>query len=119
MRHRPFGRTGLQVSEAGFGAWAIGGRSYGAVDRAEALRALAVAEELGCNLVDTAAVYGDSEEIFGKFLSGRRQRWIVATKYSGQEAGLVPTAEAQLRRLGLETIDLYQLHWVPRDRERL
>src|SRR5512134_3808603 len=119
MRYRAFGRTGLQVSEVGFGGWGIGGGSYGAVDRAEALRALALAEELGCNIIDTAGVYGESEAIVGEFLAGRRDRWIVATKYSGQDAGLVRTVEEQLTRLRLETIDFYQLHWAPRDRDDL
>ena len=74
MPYRRFGATGRSVSEVGFGAWAIGGRAYGAVDRQEALRALARAEELGCNLVDTAMVYGDSEAVLGRFLRGRRDR---------------------------------------------
>lgn len=67
MRFRPFGRTGLSFSEVGFGAWGIGG-DYGRVDRQQALPALARAEELGCNFVDTAGVYGTSEEILGEFL---------------------------------------------------
>ena len=70
VRTRPFGRTGLSVSERGFGAWAIGGASYGAVPAQQALTALARAEELGCNFVDTAAVYGDSEALLGRFLGG-------------------------------------------------
>lgn len=119
MHYRTLGRTGIQVSEIGFGAWAIGGQSYGAVDRRDALRALAVAEELGCTLIDTAGVYGESEAIVGEFLAGRSHRWLVATKYSGQEAGLVATAEGQLRRLKVETIGFYQLHWVPPDRDEL
>jgi myo-inositol catabolism protein IolS len=113
MPYRRFGRTGLQVSEVSFGAWAIGGLSYGVVDRAESLRALARAEELGCNLVDTATIYGDSELVLGEFLRGRRSRWIVATKYSYQAAGMTATVEQQLRRLGTEGIDFYQLHWQP------
>ena len=99
MPYRRFGATGLQVSEVGFGAWAIGGKAYGSVDNAESLRALARAEELGCNLVDTAMVYGESEVVLGQFLKGRRDRWIVATKYSYQPAGMTATLEAQLRRL--------------------
>lgn len=102
----------------GFGAWGIGGSAYGEVDRSDALRALATAEELGCNFVDTAAVYGDSEEIIGAFLRGRRDRWIVATKYSGQPEGLMATAERQLGRLGIDTIDFYQIHWAPGPQER-
>jgi aryl-alcohol dehydrogenase-like predicted oxidoreductase len=115
MPYRRFGATGLQVSEVSFGAWAIGGKAYGAVDRQDALRALARAEELGCNLVDTAMVYGDSELVLGEFLRGRRSRWIVATKYSFQPAGMTATLERQLSRLGTDVIDFYQLHSLPND----
>jgi len=113
MRYRRFGQTDLEVSEYGFGAWGIGGDSYGPVARSDALAALAVAEELGCNLVDTAAVYGESEAIIGEFLKGRRDRWVVATKYSFQQDGLEKTLEQQLRRLGTDYIDFYQLHSAP------
>ncbi len=120
MRLRDFGRTGMKVSEVGFGGWAIGGEAYGKVDREESLRALARAEELGCNFVDTAMVYGDSEELLGGFLADRRSRWIVATKYSGQKPDLERTLEAQLRRLRTEYVDFYQVHWTPgRDEEHL
>lgn len=115
MPYRRFGATGISVSEVGFGAWAIGGRAYGAVDRQDALRALARAEELGCNLVDTAMVYGDSEVVLGQFLRGRRDRWLIATKYSFQPAGLTRTVEQQLARLGTDVIDFYQLHALPKD----
>lgn len=117
MRYRQFGATDLKVSEIGFGTWGIGGKSYGAADRQESLRALARAQELGCNFIDTAAVYGDAEDIVAQFLAGRRQRWIVATKYSGQKRGILRTVEDQLRRLKIETLDLYQLHWAPRQDE--
>lgn len=118
MPYRPFGTTGLEVSEVGFGAWALGGKSYGKVDRAECLDALARAEELGCNFVDTAMVYGDSEEVLGRFLPGRRDKWIVATKYSGQPEGMTATLERQLQRLGTDRVDLYQVHWVPHGDDR-
>lgn len=117
MQYRAFGNTGMQVSVVGFGGWAIGGNGFGPVDRAEALRALARAEELGCNFVDTAAVYGDSESILGRFLVGRRSRWHVATKYSGQAEGLTALAERQLRQLATDRIDFYQIHWVPRGKD--
>ena len=107
MQLRPFGATGIRVSELGFGAWAIGGQSYGVADRAESLRALARAEALGCNFVDTAAVYGDSEAVLGEFLAGRRGRWVVSTKYSGQPEGLVRTLESQLRALRTDAVDFY------------
>ncbi len=113
MNYRRLGHTELRVSEYGFGAWGIGGDSYGPVARADALSALTVAEELGCNLVDTAAVYGASEAIIGEFLKGRRDRWIVASKYSFQKEGLEKTLEQQLRRLGTDYIDFYQLHAAP------
>jgi aryl-alcohol dehydrogenase-like predicted oxidoreductase len=118
MPYRRFGRTGLQVSAVGFGSWPIGGQAYGAVSRDESLRALARAEELGCNFVDTAMVYGDAEPLLGEFLAGRRERWIVATKYSGQPEGLTATLEAQLRRLRTDRIDYYQLHWAARADEQ-
>jgi len=113
MPYRRFGRTGIKVSEVSFGSWGIGGQAYGTVDRAGSLRALARAEELGCNLVDTAMIYGDSELVLGEFLRTRRSRWIVATKYSYQPAGMTATLEQQLGRLGTDVIDFYQLHWQP------
>lgn len=117
MRRRPLGRTGLQVSERGFGAWAIGGASYGAVAPQQALDALARAEELGCNFVDTAAVYGESEALLGRFLPGRRESWIVASKYSGQPQGMTALVDEQLARLRTDRIDLYQIHWAPRGKD--
>lgn len=117
MEYRDFGKTGMRVSAVGFGAWAIGGNSFGKVDARESLRALARAEELGCNFVDTAQVYGDSEALLGQFLRGRRSHWIIATKYSGQTEGVQALAEKQLRQLGTDTIDFYQLHWAPRGRD--
>ncbi|HEY2808200.1 MAG TPA: aldo/keto reductase [Steroidobacteraceae bacterium] len=115
MTYRRFGATGLEVSEIGFGAWGIGSQAYGAVAREDSLRALARAEELGCNFVDTAMVYGDSELVLGEFLKGRRSRWIVASKYSYQPGGMAATLEQQLRRLGTDIIDYYQLHSMPED----
>lgn len=118
MRLRDFGSTGMRVSEVGFGAWAIGGQAYGQVERAESFRALARAEELGCNFVDTARVYGDSELVLGEFLRGRRSRWVIATKFSGQSEGMERTIEDQLRRLETDVIDFYMIHWAPGEDER-
>lgn len=114
MPYRRLGNTDLLVSEIGFGAWGIGGKAYGDVSKQDSLQALARAEELGCNFVDTAQVYGDSEAVLGEFLSGRRDRWLVATKYSGQQPSLTTTLEQQLRTLRTDRVDLYQIHWVPR-----
>jgi myo-inositol catabolism protein IolS len=118
MPYRAFGSTGLQVSEVGFGSWAIGGKAYGAVEHEESLRALARAEELGCNFVDTAGVYGDAEAVLGEFLQGRRDKWVVSTKYSGQPRGMTATLEEQLGRLRTDHVDFYMIHWVPRDDEQ-
>lgn len=114
MLHRKLGNTGQTVSEVGFGAWGIGGQSYGVVARADSLRALAVAEELGCNFIDTAPVYGESEAVIGEFLRGRRDKWLLASKYSGGNDPMTTVVERQLKRLQTDVIDVYQIHWVPR-----
>jgi len=129
MKQRTLGRTGLKVSEIGFGAWAIGGqqegarRSYGPTDDRNSLAALEAAFELGGNFIDTADAYGvgHSEELIGRFLRGKRDRVIVATKFGHfpfpepeertlAEANVRRCLEASLRRLGIETVDLYQCH---------
>lgn len=89
MNTRVLGRTGLAVSEIGFGGWAIGGNaygnSYGPTDDADAKRALRRAYELGCNFFDTADVYGHghSETLIGEALSDVRDKVIIATKVGG------------------------------------
>lgn len=89
MNRRVLGRTGLQVSEIGFGGWPIGGNaygnSYGPTDDAESTRAIRRAFELGCNFFDTADVYGHghSEELFGAALADVRDQVIIATKVGG------------------------------------
>jgi len=82
MHYRTLGRTGWQVSEISFGAWAIGG-AWGAVDDAESLDALRRSLDLGVNFIDTADVYGDgrSEQLIGRVLKERsNQRIYVASK---------------------------------------
>ena len=89
MKRRILGRTGLAVSEIGFGGWAIGGNqygnSYGATDDAESARAVRRAFDLGCNFFDTADVYGHgrSEEVIGQALHDVRAQVILATKVGG------------------------------------
>src|ERR1043166_1497197 len=86
MKYRKFGSTGFQVSEIGFGAWAIGGNqfgnSYGPTDDAESLRAISAALELGCTFFDTADCYGHghSEELLGQGLRSKRDNVVIATK---------------------------------------
>lgn len=129
MQYRTLGRTGLKVSELGFGAWAIGGNqhgnSYGSTDDATSVAAVTRAVEQGCNFFDTADVYGfgHSEELLAQGLqeAGKLNDVIIATKvggnfYSGKtvtdfSTGYVKVAlEQTLRRLKRDYIDLYQLH---------
>jgi myo-inositol catabolism protein IolS len=113
MKYRTFGDTDLIISEYGFGGWGIGGQSYGPVEKAEALRALSTAQEYGCNFIDTAQVYGDSELIIGELLKHNRDNWNLSTKYSGQKDGLTRTLEKQLKVLNTDYVDFYQIHWMP------
>ncbi len=75
MRTRRLGRTGFEIGEIGFGAWAIGG-SWGPVDDAASLKALHAAADAGVTFIDTADVYGDgrSERVIGQFLRERREQ---------------------------------------------
>ena len=130
MRYRVLGRTGLKVSEVGFGAWAIGGNahgnSYGPTDDKESLAAIGRALELGCNFFDTADVYGHghSEELIGQALRGHRSEVIIATKVGGDFYHGTPRMNftsdyiefalgKSCERLGSDYIDLYQLHNPP------
>ncbi len=124
MRYRRLGRTQWEVSEIGFGAWAIGGTGYGPTSDAESLRALETALDRGVNFFDTADVYGNgrSESLVAKFLKGKSRRGIfIATKagwdfyHGGNRKNFDPgylrfACEKSLARLDSETIDLYQLH---------
>ncbi len=124
MKHRILGKTGLRVSEVGFGAWAIGGTSYGPTRDEDSLDALEAAWESGVNFFDTADTYGHghSETLLSRFLKNKpRHQTIIASKvgwdfYHGAsrknfDLTYVRFAlEQSLKRLELETIDLYQLH---------
>jgi aryl-alcohol dehydrogenase-like predicted oxidoreductase len=133
MQYREFGRTGWQVSEIGFGAWQIGG-AWGKVDDNDSVRTLLHAFEHGVNFVDTAQLYGSghSEEVIGTALrEWRGGKVYVATKaqptiwpnpedeapiFRGRfpKWHLRENVENSLRRLGVERIDLFQLHsWSP------
>jgi len=124
MKERRIGKTNLCVSEIGFGCWPIGGGSYGPVNDADSLDALEAAWESGINFFDTADVYGEghSEELLGTFLKGKhRDQIVIASKggwdfYHGAHVKnfnpdyIRLACEKSLKRLGVETIDLYQLH---------
>jgi myo-inositol catabolism protein IolS len=131
MHYRTLGRTGLRVSEVGFGAWAIGGPSklgelevgWGEVDDAVSLRAIEAAYEAGITFFDTSDAYGSgrSETLLGKAFKGKRDRVVIATKGGNRtvdgrwvkdfsKAWLSRALDASLERLGMDYVDLYQLH---------
>jgi len=129
MQTRRLGTTDFDITPIGFGAWALGGTgwkfSWGPQDDGESIRAIHRALDLGINWIDTAAVYGlgHSEEVVAAALKGRRDRPYVFTKcslvwdearqirHSLKAASIRREAEASLRRLGVDAIDLYQIHW--------
>ena len=124
MKTRTFGLTGRLVGEVGLGTWQIGG-NWGEVSEDVALATLSAAVEAGTSLFDTADVYGDgrSERLIGRFLKQNRSPLYVATKLgrSGspgwpknfEREAIRAHTEASLQRLGVETLDLTQLHCVP------
>jgi aryl-alcohol dehydrogenase-like predicted oxidoreductase len=124
MNYRPLGRTGWQVSTVSFGAWAIGG-TWGDADDDESLRALHKAIDLGVNFIDTADVYGDgrSERLIKKLRSERSETIYVATKAGRRlnphvaggytPANLESFVDRSLTNLGVEALDLLQLHCPP------
>lgn len=125
MRYRTLGRTGISVSEIGYGAWGIGGQWPG-TDRRESHRALRQAIARGINFIDTARLYGDSERIVGQTVKDHpHDRIYVATKIPAKVWPAPPGADAtvlypgthvrravenSLTRLQLETVDVVQLH---------
>jgi aryl-alcohol dehydrogenase-like predicted oxidoreductase len=124
MKERRLGKTGLWVSEIGFGCWPIGGGSYGPVRDEHSLDALEAAWDSGINFFDTADVYGEghAEELLKTFLKEKsRDQIVIATKagwdfYHGAHKKnfnpdyLRGACEKSLKRLGVDTVDLFQLH---------
>jgi aryl-alcohol dehydrogenase-like predicted oxidoreductase len=126
---RPLGNSDLNLTPIGFGAWAIGGGNWefawGPQDDNDSVNAIHRALDLGVNWVDTAAIYGlgHSEEVVAKALKGTSHKPYVFTKcsmrwdddrkiYRSLKANsLEEELNASLRRLNVETIDLYQIHW--------
>jgi aryl-alcohol dehydrogenase-like predicted oxidoreductase len=123
------GGTGMEITRVGFGAWAIGGGGWefgwGPQQDDESIAAIHRALDLGVNWIDTAAAYGfgRSERTVGRALEGLSQRPYVFTKCSLLDDGtgkvvhslsrdsILREAEASLQRLGIDAIDLYQIHW--------
>jgi aryl-alcohol dehydrogenase-like predicted oxidoreductase len=135
LKTTQLGTTSLEITRVGFGAWAIGGGgwefAWGSQDDEESIAAIHRALELGVNWIDTAAAYGlgHSEEIVGRALEGVHERPYVFTKASLLDGGggrivhnlkrdsIRREVEASLSRLGVEAIDLYQIHWPVPDQD--
>lgn len=130
---RRLGNSDMNLTAIGFGAWAIGGGNWqfawGAQDDNESIQAIHRALDAGINWIDTAAIYGlgHSEEVVGRALKQTSHKPFVFTKSSmtwGEDRKIVQTmkkirqeCEASLKRLGIDTIDLYQIHWPVPDEE--
>jgi len=124
VNYRPFGKTGWEVSEIGFGAWAIGG-DWGRVSQEDALNALRTAIKNGVNFIDTADVYGDgrSEKFVSQVIKEFPERIYVATKAGRRldpfvaegftRKNLNTFIERSLKNLDVERLDLVQLHCPP------
>lgn len=129
MRYRFLGKTGFKISEIGFGAWAIGGSSWGAQDDNDSRQALHQSLDMGCNFIDTAAVYGDghSEQLIGSVIRERHEHPIIATKIPPKNwnwdnppgtplADVFPSdwiiskTEESLKNLGVDCVEIQQLH---------
>ncbi len=132
---RTLGNSDLRITAIGFGAWAVGGGdwqfSWGHQEDSDSIAAIDRALDLGVNWIDTAAIYGlgHSEEVVGRALKSTTHKPYIFTKcsmrwhedrsiYSSLKAGsLAEEVENSLRRLGVEQIDLYQIHWPNPDSE--
>jgi aryl-alcohol dehydrogenase-like predicted oxidoreductase len=140
MHKRPLGKSSVQISPLMLGTWAIGGARWGGTNEADAIAAIQMSIDQGIDTIDTAPVYGFglSEELIAKAIRGRREKVIIATKcgllwampegYNDHTAALNPTmmvpvvnnctkesivfeCEQSLKRLNIDVIDLYQIHW--------
>ncbi len=139
MRYRRLGKTGFQVSEMGYGAWGIGGQLWLGGDDRESAQALRLAIERGVNFIDTALAYGDghSEQLFGQVVRETGHKIYVASKVPPKNQlwparpgvpisdvfpyeYIMESTESSLKNLGIETLDVQQLHvwnpeWIGRD----
>jgi aryl-alcohol dehydrogenase-like predicted oxidoreductase len=135
MTTAQLGQTGMEITRIGFGAWAIGGGNWefgwGPQEDEESVAAIARGLELGINWIDTAAAYGfgHSEEVVGRAIAASGKQPYIFTKASLLDDGsgkvvhslkrdsILREADNSLRRLGVDAIDLYQIHWPDPDED--
>ena len=129
MKYRTLGKTGLQISEIGYGAWGIGGGMWQGSEDRESIRALHRAIDLGLNFIDTALVYGDghSESLIAEVLKERKERLVIASKIPPKNGKwparpgtplrdafpydhIIQCTEKSLKNLDVATIDVQQFH---------
>jgi aryl-alcohol dehydrogenase-like predicted oxidoreductase len=125
MEKRELGKSGLEATVIGLGCWAMGGAFWGPADDEASIRAIQKSLDLGVNFIDTAPFYGigHSEEIVGRAIKGRREEALLATKcgltwteegrvgrFDSSRKRIFQEIDDSLRRLGVECIDLYQIH---------
>ncbi len=132
MEYRQLGKTNFRISRIGFGCWGIGGHGYGKVDDRESIHTIRHAVDLGINFFDTADVYGfgHSEKILAKALGTKKKDVVIATKFGVRwnDIGkrwkdispeyLTIALENSLKRLEVDCISLYQIHW-PDDKTKI
>jgi aryl-alcohol dehydrogenase-like predicted oxidoreductase len=126
MQRRKLGSSGFEISRIGLGTWAVGGHMWGGQDDTNSIEAIHAALDHGINWIDTAPIYGSghSEEVVGRAIKQlpASQRPLIFTKFglgidgsnpnrSAAATEVMAECDASLRRLGVDQIDLYQLHW--------
>jgi myo-inositol catabolism protein IolS len=119
LEYRELGTSGVKISAIGLGTWQWGSREWGwnrSYGKQDVLDAYQKAMQLGINFIDTAEIYGrgKSEQIVGEAIRGHREEVVIATKVSPwnlSSRGVIRAAERSLRRLGIDIIDLYQIHF--------
>jgi myo-inositol catabolism protein IolS len=113
MQYRELGNTGVQVSEIILGAWQFGQANWADIKDDDSVAAIHAALDAGINMIDTAVGYGRgySEEIVGKAVAGRRDKVLLASKIGASPDGIRTGIDACLQRMGIDCIDLYQVHY--------
>lgn len=119
MQYKKLGSSNIKVSKIALGTWQFGGSpGWGPFDISEGEKIIGCCLEKGVNLIDTAEAYGESEEIVGKLIKGKRKDFYIATKLTAKVKGhrfdyktIKPHIEKSLKKLQTDYIDLYQIHW--------